>query len=95
MSEQNVFDLYKLDDRVALITGGSKGLGKAMALALGAKGYAVALNYCNGREKAEETFAEFTAQGHSGISSKPTPSTLTTSPACARRCERPSARSTS
>ena len=40
--------------RVALITGSSKGLGKAMAFALGAKGFAVALNYYNGREKAEE-----------------------------------------
>jgi len=52
---------------VALITGSSKGLGKAMAFALGAKGYAVAINYCNGREKAEETFAEFSAAGHEGM----------------------------
>jgi len=52
---------------VALITGSSKGLGKAMAFALGAKGYAVAINYYNGREKAEETFAEFSAAGHEGM----------------------------
>lgn len=52
---------------VALITGSSKGLGKAMAFALGAKGYAVAINYCNGREKAEETFAEFSAAGNEGM----------------------------
>ena len=52
--------------RVALVTGSSKGLGKAMAMALGAKGYAVAINYCNGREKAEETFAEFKERGYRG-----------------------------
>jgi 3-oxoacyl-[acyl-carrier protein] reductase len=53
--------------RVALITGSSKGLGKAMAMSLGAQGCAVALNYCHGKEKAEETFAEFTDQGYRGV----------------------------
>jgi len=53
--------------RVALVTGSSKGLGKAMAMALGAKGYAVAINYFNGSEKAEETFAEFEGKGYRGM----------------------------
>ena len=52
---------------VALITGSSKGLGKAMAMALGAKGCAVAINYFNGKEKAEETFQEFTDSGYRGM----------------------------
>ncbi len=52
-----------LRGRTALVTGSSKGLGKAMALALGAAGAKVALNYKNGRAKAEQTFAEFRERG--------------------------------
>ena len=44
MSETNVFDLFKLQDRVALITGGSKGLGESMALALTQAGARVVIN---------------------------------------------------
>ena len=44
MSETNVFDLFKLKDRVALITGGSKGLGESMALALAQAGARVVIN---------------------------------------------------
>jgi 3-oxoacyl-[acyl-carrier protein] reductase len=56
----------RLDGKVALVTGSSKGLGKAMAMALGAAGAKVALNYKNGQEKAEATFAEFRAAGYQG-----------------------------
>lgn len=58
---------YRLDGRVVLITGSSKGLGKAMALCMGAVGAKVALNYCHGEEKALATFAEFQDSGHTGI----------------------------
>ena len=58
---------FRLDDRVALVTGSSKGLGKAMAMALGAAGAKVVINYANSRAKAEETFREFTAQGYCGM----------------------------
>lgn len=41
----------ELEKRVALVTGGSRGIGKAIALALGKAGAAVAINY---RERGEE-----------------------------------------
>ena len=57
---------FNLHGKVALVTGSSKGLGKAMAFALGAAGAKVAFNYANGKDRAEETFAEYQAQGFKG-----------------------------
>ena len=57
---------YNLNGKVALVTGSSKGLGKAMAFALGAAGAKVAFNYANGKDFAEQTFAEFKAEGFAG-----------------------------
>ena len=39
----NVFDQFKLDGKVALITGGSRGLGLEMAVALSQAGAQIAL----------------------------------------------------
>jgi 3-oxoacyl-[acyl-carrier protein] reductase len=58
---------FSLAGRVALVTGSSRGLGKAIALALGAAGARVAINYAHGRETAEATFADFTARGFEGV----------------------------
>ena len=57
---------FNLHGKVALVTGSSKGLGKAMAFALGAAGAKVAFNYANGKDWAEETLAEYQAQGFKG-----------------------------
>ncbi|WP_461866904.1 SDR family NAD(P)-dependent oxidoreductase [Thermococcus sp.] len=45
----------ELTGKVAIITGGGRGIGWAIAVALAAKGANVAINYAHSREKAEET----------------------------------------
>jgi 3-oxoacyl-[acyl-carrier protein] reductase len=50
-----------LNGRVALVTGSTRGLGKAIALELARRGARVAMNYANSREAAESAFAELAA----------------------------------
>ncbi len=57
---------FRLDGKVALVTGSSRGLGRAMAFALGSAGAKVAFNYRNSQETAERTFAEYKAEGFEG-----------------------------
>jgi 3-oxoacyl-[acyl-carrier protein] reductase len=52
-----------LDGRVALVTGGSGGIGAAIARRLADAGAAVAVSYSRGRAAAERTVAEITAAG--------------------------------
>ena len=52
---------FSLKGHVALVTGSSTGLGKAIALTLGQAGAKVALNYFNNQARAEQTLAEFRA----------------------------------
>ena len=47
-----------LDGKVALVTGGSRGIGKAIALELGRAGANVVLSYHTGRDEAEAVAAE-------------------------------------
>lgn len=58
--------MFRLDGRVALVTGSSKGLGKAIAIGLGQAGAKVALNYFNNQSAAEQAFSEFKAAGCEG-----------------------------
>ncbi len=62
----NVKNGFDLTGRVALVTGSTTGLGKAMAIALGQAGAKVALNYANNQARAEKAFAEFKAAGCEG-----------------------------
>jgi 3-oxoacyl-[acyl-carrier protein] reductase len=57
---------FRLDGRVALVTGSSKGLGKALAIGLGKAGAKVAMNYNNSKAAADKAFAEFKAAGCEG-----------------------------
>ena len=54
---------FSLTGRVALVTGSSTGLGKAMATCLGLAGAKVAMNYANSTPRAEAALAELTAAG--------------------------------
>ena len=51
---------------VALVTGASRGLGRAIAIALGAKGYKVAVNYVNNKDRAESVVNEVREAGGDG-----------------------------
>jgi 3-oxoacyl-[acyl-carrier protein] reductase len=56
-----------LKSRVALVTGSTTGLGKAIAFALGGAGANVAINYANNEERAARAFAEFRDEGNEGM----------------------------
>jgi len=53
--------------KVALITGASRGLGRAMALAFGAAGYNVGINYLHDEAAALETLRLVAESGGSGL----------------------------
>ncbi len=52
-----------LSGRVALVTGGSRGIGRAIAVALGRRGAKVVVNYASREDAARETAAEIEAAG--------------------------------
>jgi 3-oxoacyl-[acyl-carrier protein] reductase len=56
-----------LKNRVAIVTGGSRGIGRAIALALGQAGAAVAVNYRDRREDAASVVESITKAGGRGI----------------------------
>lgn len=61
---------YRLDGKVALVTGSGRGIGKAMAVELGRLGAKVVVNYANSAESAEETVAEIKALGSDAVAFK-------------------------
>ncbi|WP_031293558.1 3-oxoacyl-[acyl-carrier-protein] reductase [Leptolyngbya sp. Heron Island J] len=56
-----------MQDQVAIITGSSRGIGKAAALALAAEGASVVINYARSSTAADEVVAEITEVGGSAI----------------------------
>lgn len=56
--------------RVMLITGGSRGIGAAIARAAAKEGYRVAINYASRREPAEKLVAEIEAGGGKAVAIK-------------------------
>jgi 3-oxoacyl-[acyl-carrier protein] reductase len=56
-----------LQGRVALVTGGSRGIGRAIAIALGRRGAKVVVNYASREDAARETVAAIEAAGGTGV----------------------------
>jgi len=61
---------FRLDGKVALVTGSGRGIGAAMAVELGRCGAKVVVNYANSRESAEKVVADIKSVGSDAIAVK-------------------------
>jgi 3-oxoacyl-[acyl-carrier protein] reductase len=61
------FMAKKLEGKVAVVTGASKGIGAAIAKQLGAEGAAVVVNYSSSKEGADRVVAEIKGKGGKAI----------------------------
>ena len=55
------------ENKVAMVTGSSRGLGKALAIELAKNGYDIVVNYARSKSAAEETVKEIEALGRKAI----------------------------
>ena len=60
-------DLFSLKGRVALVTGGSRGIGKAIGLRLATQGADVAFSYKGNQPAAKATAGEIEALGRRAV----------------------------
>ncbi|MGL5921632.1 3-oxoacyl-ACP reductase family protein, partial [Chroococcidiopsis sp.] len=60
-------DLQRLRQQVAIVTGASRGIGRAIALSLAAEGANVVVNYASSSSAAKEVVEEIEAAGGSAI----------------------------
>ena len=60
----------RLRDRVAIVTGASRGIGRAVALALASEGANVVVNYASSSNAAEEVVAAITEAGGNAITTQ-------------------------
>ena len=59
--------MSRLEGKRALVTGASRGIGRAIALRLAAEGASVAVNYHSGEDEAASVVSEITASGGTAI----------------------------
>jgi len=59
--------LPRLEGKVAIVTGASRGIGRATAIALAAEGAKVVVNYASSNSAAAQVVAEITAMGSEAI----------------------------
>jgi len=57
----------KLEGRIALVTGGSRGIGRSIAEALAREGADVAVNYRSGKEQADEVVQAIEGMGRKAV----------------------------
>lgn len=59
--------MHELRDKIAIVTGASKGIGAGIAKAFGAAGAAVVVNYATSKEGADRVVAEIVGKGGKAI----------------------------
>ena len=67
MGSQTPHIPFRLDGKVALVTGSGRGIGRAIAIELGRAGAKVVVNYANSKGFAEEVVQEIKTLGSDAI----------------------------